>query len=93
VTDETTSAATPAGPAPIAPVDVDGVGAITYGTIAWAVGLVLCLVFRDRLAADGRGWWLWVCVAGVLLGLAGVVFVRRRAAVYRAAAQARAAGS
>ena len=68
------------------PLDVDGVGAVTYGTIAWTVGLVLCLLLRDRLAADGRSWFTWVCLAGALLGLAGVWFVRRRAAVYRAAA-------
>lgn len=72
--------------AALKPLDVDGVGAITYGTIAWTVGLVLCLLLRDQLAADGRSWFTWVCLAGALLGLAGVWFVRRRAAVYRAAA-------
>ena len=66
----------------IAPVDVDGVGAVLYGTIAWTVALVLCLLLRDRLAADGRSWWTWVCLAAALLGLAGLWFVRRRAAVY-----------
>ena len=68
----------------IAPVDVDGVGAITYGTIAWAIGIVLCLVFRAQLTATDKGWWLWVCVTGAVVGLGGIVFVRRRAAVYRA---------
>ncbi len=67
------------------PLDVDGVGAILFGTIAWTVALVLCLLLRDRLAADGRSWFTWVCLAGALLGLAGLWFVRRRAAVYRAA--------
>jgi hypothetical protein len=73
--------------AEIKPVDVDGVGAILYGTIAWTVALVICLLLRDRLAADGRAWFTWVCLAGALLGLAGLWFVRRRAAVYRAAAR------
>ena len=72
----------------IAPLDVDGVGAITYGTIAWAIAVVLCLVFRSALVDSGRGWWLWVCVTGAVLGLAGIVFVRRRAAAYRARAAA-----
>ena len=79
----------PTGAAPIAPVDVDGVGAITYGTIAWTLCIVLCLVFRTQLAEADRGWWLWVCVTGALLGLAGMVFVRRRAAIYRARATSR----
>jgi LPXTG-motif cell wall-anchored protein len=65
--------------------DVDGVGAVTAGTIAWAVALVLCLAFRTPLADAGRTWWTWVCLAGLLLGLAGLVFVRRRRAAYRAA--------
>ena len=60
------------------PVDVDGVGAILYGTVAWTVALVVCLVLRDRLAADGHAWWTWVCLAGALLGLPGLWFVRRR---------------
>lgn len=75
----------------IAPLDVDGVGAITYGTVAWAVAVVLCLVFRTQLSDAGRGWWLWVCVTGVVLGLAGMVFVRRRAAVYQTRALERGA--
>lgn len=66
------------------PVDVDGVGAVLYGTIAWAVALVACLLLRDRLAADGRAWWTWVCVAGTLLGLLGLWFVRRRRDAYAA---------
>jgi hypothetical protein len=98
VTDETVPGPAPEpvpqhAPPPIAPVDVDGVGAITYGTVAWAVGVVLCLVFRSRLAESGREWWLWVCVTGALLGVAGLVFVRRRAAVYRAATRAGASQS
>lgn len=71
---------------PLRPVDVDGVGAVLYGTIAWTVALVACLLLRDRLAADGRTWWTWVCAAGALLGLAGLWFVRRRRDAYAAEA-------
>jgi hypothetical protein len=79
-------AAEAAGPPPApAPLDVDGVGAITYGTIAWVVALIVCLVARDPLAAAGRTWWIWVCVAGAVLGLPGLWYVRRRRAAYRAA--------
>jgi len=67
------------------PLDVDGVGAVLYGTIAWGVALVVCLLLRDRLAADGHAWWTWVCVAAALLGLAGLWFVRRRRDAYAAA--------
>lgn len=66
------------------PVDVDGVGAVLYGTVAWTVALVVCLLLRDRLAADGHTWWTWVCLAGALLGLLGLWFVRRRRDAYSA---------
>ena len=62
----------------VQPLDVDGVGAVAVGTVAWTVALVVCLVLRDRLAADGHGWWTWVCLAGALLGLPGLWYVRRR---------------
>jgi hypothetical protein len=73
-------------PAAITAVDVDGVGAVTVGTIAWTVALVLCLVLHTSLADAGRGWWVWVCVCGAVLGVAGLWFVRRRRDAYAAAA-------
>ncbi len=91
--DPETSATPGDGPAPVAltdadvkPLDIDGVGAVAFGTIAWTVALVVCLLLRGPLADAGRGWWAWVCVAGALLGLAGLGFVRRRRDAY---AQAR----
>ena len=70
----------------VAPLDVDGVGAVAFGTIAWTVGLVLCLIFRGPLADAGNAWWTWVCLAGALLGLAGLWYVCRRRDAYRRAA-------
>ena len=49
------------------------------------IGLVICLLLRDRLTADGHAWWTWVCLAAALMGLPGLWFVRRRRAVYAAA--------
>jgi hypothetical protein len=71
--------------AAVAPLDVDGVGAILVGTIAWTVGLVICLLLRDRLAADGHAWWTWVCLAAALMGVPGLWFVRRRRDAYAGA--------
>jgi len=74
----------------VAPLDVDGVGAVAVGTLLWTVALVLCLIFRAPLAEAGNGWWTWVCAAGALLGLPGLWFVRRRRDAYRRAAAAHA---
>lgn len=68
-----------------APLDVDAVPVVAVGTALWAVALGLCLVFRERLANDGRSWWWAACAWGVALGLIGLRHVRRRrAAIVRA---------
>lgn len=70
----------------VAPLDVDGVGAVAAGTALWAIALVVCLLARTPLDEAGNGWWTWVCLAGALLGLAGLAYVRRRRDAYRRAA-------
>jgi Protein of unknown function (DUF2530) len=56
----------------------DAVVPVTVGTIAWAVALVVVLSLRGTLDAHDSGWWIWVCVTGLLLGLGGCWWVRRR---------------
>lgn len=72
----------------LVPIDVDGVTAVGVGTAIWAVLVLVGLVLRSWLQENGRGWWLWVAVAGFLLGLAGLAFVIRRRNAYRSAAGA-----
>ena len=65
------------------------------GTAVWAVALVVLLILRDQLPADER-WWIWTCVAGVVMGLFALWYVprmkraRARSAARRAQAQAQA---
>jgi uncharacterized membrane protein YfcA len=61
----------------------DAVVPVTVGTVLWAIALVASLAFRSRLKADGTDWWIWVCATGVVLGLLGSWWVRRRRAAYR----------
>ena len=59
------------------------------GTVIWAiVGLVL-LGARGWLTAHGHGSWLWICLAGALLGLVGVAVMIRHDAGRRRRAAAR----
>jgi hypothetical protein len=62
----------------VEPIDVDGVKAVAFGTVVWAVALVVLAI------AGQRGEVLWVCAAGVGLGLLGLPYVLRRRAAYRA---------
>ncbi|GAB3112162.1 hypothetical protein GCM10027160_13890 [Streptomyces calidiresistens] len=57
-------------------------------TVAWGVLLLGSLPFHARLADHDAEWWIWSCGAGVLLGLYGLWFVRRREAALRRAAAA-----
>jgi hypothetical protein len=66
---------------PFAPaLDLDAVRTVRVGTALWALALLVLLPFNERLADAGNTWWLWTCVAGVILGLMGVVHTTRRRA-------------
>ncbi len=45
-------------------------------TAGWAVALVVLLVLRDQLPASER-WWIWTCLAGLVMGLFGLWYVPR----------------
>ena len=55
------------------------------GLAAWAVALVVVLAQRGSLVADDRGWWVWACVAGLALGVIGLVHLQRREIKHRTA--------
>jgi Mg2+ and Co2+ transporter CorA len=63
----------------------DGVLPVTVGTALWGVAFLVLLPLHGRLSDSGRGWWLWVCLAGFGLGLLGTWWVRRRREAYRRA--------
>ena len=65
-----------------APARADARKAVVAGTAAWALALVLSLVFGTQLADAGLGWITAASVTGVVLGVVGLVVVqlsRRRA--------------
>ena len=69
--------------ADVEPLDVDGVRTVQVGTAVFFLGFLGLLPFYGALEDDGRTWWLWMCLAGVGLGLFGIEYCRRRRA-YRA---------
>jgi len=60
------------------PLRTDDVTAVTVGTVAWAVLLVVLLAMYGRLEDDGHESWVWIAAAGFGLGLIGIRHVRRR---------------
>jgi drug/metabolite transporter (DMT)-like permease len=45
-------------------------------TAGWAVALVVLLVLREQIP-PGERWWIWSCVAGVVMGLFALWYVPR----------------
>lgn len=53
---------------------------VLAGTALWALAFVVLVVLHLVDAVEVRGWWLGMCAYGVLLGLVGHRYVRRREA-------------
>jgi hypothetical protein len=51
--------------------------AVLVGIGLWLVALVVTLVMHDRLAAEGRTWWIWTAATGAALGVLGLDYLRR----------------
>jgi hypothetical protein len=64
--------------ADVEPLDLDGLRTVEVGTGLFLLGFLALLPFYGRLQDDGRGWWLWMCLAGVGLGCMGIEYCRRR---------------
>ena len=45
-------------------------------TAGWAIALVVLLVLRGQIPPAQR-WWIWTCVAGVVMGLFALWYVPR----------------
>jgi FtsH-binding integral membrane protein len=61
-----------------APIKTDDRKAMLVGIGLWVVGLAVLLVFMVPLNTAGNGWWLWACVAGLALGLVGILYTHWR---------------
>jgi hypothetical protein len=67
-------------PAP-EPMEVDDRLVLGVATALWVIALlVLAFGFHHQLNRHHAGWWLWTCVAGIVMGGYGVTYfyVRRR---------------
>lgn len=49
---------------------------VRWGILAWAVALVVVLL-TPAVRTGERDWWVWVPVAGVVLGALGYAYLRR----------------
>ena len=64
----------------LAPLEVNGITAVTVGTGVWSVATLIMVLMRDQLEASSRGDWIAIGVCGIILGLLGMRYTKRRAA-------------
>ena len=67
-------------PNELLPLEVNGITAVTIGTGIWSVATLVMVLLRDQLEASGRGNWIAIGVCGIILGLLGMRYTKRRAA-------------
>ncbi len=60
------------------PLEVNGVTAVTLGTIVWTVTLVIFLLAQNWLADTDRSHWILIALSGVGLGLLGYRYTTNR---------------
>ncbi|MFI0351645.1 DUF2530 domain-containing protein [Actinomadura sp. 9N407] len=56
------------------PLPTNDVRIAAAGTVGWAIALIVLLIAG---LSEQHQWWLWVCVAGIVIGLFGVWYVPR----------------
>ncbi|MGX5682630.1 DUF2530 domain-containing protein [Schumannella luteola] len=61
-----------------APVKTDDRKAMLVGITLWLVALAVLLVLLPQLTAAGLTWWLWTGIAGIALGLIGILYTHYR---------------
>ena len=62
------------------PLEVNGITAVTVGTGIWCVATLVMVLMRGQLEAAGRDNWIAIGVAGIILGLLGIRYTKRRVA-------------
>ena len=67
----------PNGPE-LKPLEVNGITAVTLGTITWLIVLVVMLLSRNWLDANSRTHWIWISASGLVLGLLGYRYTTNR---------------
>ncbi|MCU1405015.1 MAG: hypothetical protein JWQ43_1318 [Glaciihabitans sp.] len=61
-----------------APLKTDDRTAFLVGMALWLIALVAVVVFVAPLDTHGFSWWLGTCLIGLVLGVAALVYSKRR---------------
>ena len=73
------SSATKGAESKLTPLEVNGITAVTLGTGIWSIATLVMVLMREQLEASGRSNWIAIGVCGIILGLLGMRYTKRRA--------------
>ena len=73
------SSATKGAETKLTPLEVNGITAVTLGTGIWSIATLVMVLMREQLEASGRSNWIAIGVCGIILGLLGMRYTKRRA--------------
>ena len=66
------------GKGELKPLEVNGITAVTFGTLVFIMATMVMVVFRSRLVEAGHENWIAIGASGIVLGLLGQRYARRR---------------
>lgn len=61
-----------------APVKTDARKVLVVGVALWVIALAVMLFLLQPLQEQNLMWMLWTCVAGLALGVIGLLYLLRR---------------
>jgi hypothetical protein len=73
------SSATKGAESKLTPLEVNGITAVTLGTGIWSIATLVMVLMREQLEVSGRSNWIAIGVCGIILGLLGMRYTKRRA--------------
>jgi hypothetical protein len=60
------------------PLEVNGITAVTLGTLLWLTSFVVLIFSRKWLIEHGHENWIWIAASGFALGLLGYRYTANR---------------
>ena len=60
------------------PLEINGITAVTLGTIAWSLVLFALLINFKWIESQGKTNWIWISLSGIVLGVIGFRYVKKR---------------
>lgn len=60
------------------PVEIDAKKIVLTGTLIWVLVFIVLAALYPALADAGLQWWLHTAGVGILLGIVGLIMIRKR---------------